>query len=416
MVVRCAVLTAVLAGACARETAVWDPVDDPTVPGAAASAIPWPDDVPLAAGFATPTWLTMPEPGRISLGWRTVELSTATVVLVDAGGIGTSIAVDAPATLHHVDLGLLPPATTFHYRVLLDGGGEREGVFTTPGLEEWRFIHLAEFHAPSESPEVARFAAAIRAFQPQLVVESGDMMNDGNEDDQWLDYLNTSRPWISNVILLPAHSNHVNGPAGNPILTTLFQLPNNERWYTTRYGAVEILTLDSTYDGKALDIDSEPAWIEGSMAAARDAPDPPVFTIGAWHYPACSSHYASRSPGRRWVIENLVAAFLATGGLDLILVGHDKYYERSILSVGGQHIPHVMANAGKLSPSRAGDNEPECSPILTDTETRSLLLVGVSPTAMVARVIDQEGGILDEFTVAPRPPPPAAAARSGGSP
>ena len=97
MVVRCAVLTAVLAGACARETAVWDPVEDPTVPGAAASAIPWPDDVPLAAGFATPTWLTMPEPGRISLGWRTEELSTATVVLVDAGGIGTCLLYTSPS-------------------------------------------------------------------------------------------------------------------------------------------------------------------------------------------------------------------------------------------------------------------------------------------------------------------------------
>ncbi len=416
MVLRCAVVTAVLAGACARETAVWDPVADPALPGAAASAVPWPDDVPLPPEFATPTWLTMPAPGRIALGWRTVAPETATVLLVSADGVGTSIAVDAPATLHHADLGVLPAATTFHYRVELDSGAAREGVFTTPGLDEWRFVHLAEFHAPSSSDEVSRFAEAIRAFQPQLVVESGDMMNDGDDDADWLDYLNTSRPWISNVILLPAHSNHVNGTAGNPILTSLFQLPNNERWYTTRYGAVELVTLDSTYDGGALDIESEPGWIEGSMEASRDAPDPPTFTVGAWHYPACSSHYASRSPGRRWVIDNLVSAFAATGGIDLILVGHDKYYERSILAIGALRIPHVMANAGKLAPSRAGDNEPECSSIATDTDTRSLVMVGVAPDRMVARVLDQEGGILDEFTVAPRQGSPAAAARSGGSP
>jgi hypothetical protein len=401
-VVRRALLTLVLAGACARETQVWDPIGDPELPGGAASALAWPADSPLPPEFETPPWLTMPEPGRIAVGWRTIDADQGEVVLEAAGGDGTSIREDAAATLHHVDLGELPAATTFHYRVLLASGAAREGVFTTPGLEEWRFVQLAELHIPSEREHVEAYAAAIRAFQPEVAVESGDMLDDGDEDAQWVDYLRTSRPWISNVILLPVHSNHVNGITGNPILLATFELPGNERWFTTRYGAVEFVTLDSTFDGESPDIASEPAWIEGSMAASRDAPDPPVFTIGAWHYPACSSSYASRTGERRWVIDNLVSAFQATGGLDLIMVGHDKYYERSILTVGGLHIQHVMANVGKLAPGTDGDNEPECAPIVTDTDTRSLLMVGVSPDALVARVVDPDGAILDEFTVAAR--------------
>lgn len=400
---RLVVATAVLAGACARETAVWDPVGDPELPGATASAIEWPDDEPLPPEFATPPWLTMPEPGRISLGWRTVDPATGVVVLEAETGEGTSIALGAPVTLHHVDLGLLPAATSFRYRVVLDGGAVRAGVFTTPGQREWRFIHLAEFHAPTYSEEVNHFASAIRAFRPQLAVESGDMVNHGDEDAEWVDYLRSSRPWISNVILLPAHSNHVNGIAGSPILQSLFELPNNERWYSTRFGAVDIVTLDSTFDGDSPDIATEPAWIQRSMEAARQAPDAPQFTIGAWHYPACSSSSAARTGQRRWVIENLVAAFERAGGLDLILVGHDKYYERSILTLGERRIPQVMSNAGRLAPGSEGDNEPECSPIVTDTDTHSLVLVGVSPAALVGRVIDEEGGIVDEFSVAPRP-------------
>jgi len=395
-------VTAVLAGACARETAVWDPIDDPELPGGQASALAWPADSPLPAGFETPPWLTMPEPDRISVGWRTPEADAGVVVLEEAGGEGTTFSEDAPATLHHVDLGVLPAATTFRYRVVLASGAAREGVFTTPGLSEWRFIHLAETHIPSEREHAAAWAGAIRAFQPQLAVESGDMLDDGDEDAQWVDYLNTSRPWISNVILLPVHSNHVNGVAGNPILLATFELPGNERWYTTRYGAVEIVTLDSTFNGDSPDIGTEPDWIEGSMAAARDAPDPPLFTIGAWHYPACSSHYESRSEERRWVIDNLVSAFADSGGLDLILVGHDKYYERSILTVAGQHIPHVMGNLGKLAPGGDGGNEPECAPIMTDTETRSLVMVGVASDALVARAVGEDGSILDEFTIPAR--------------
>jgi hypothetical protein len=395
-------VTAVLAGACARETAVWDPVADPELPGGAASSIAWPEDSPLPPEFETPPWLTMPEPGRISVGWRTVDADEGQVVLEAAGGEGTTIGESAAATLHHVDLGELPAATTFRYRVVLASGASRDGVFTTPGLDEWRFVHFAEFHIPTEREHVEAYAAAIRAFQPEVAVESGDMLDSGDEDEQWVDYLNTSRPWISNVILLPVHSNHVNGVAGNPILLATFELPGNERWYTTRYGAVEFVTLDSTFDGESPDIDTEPDWIEGSMAASLEAPDPPAFTIGAWHYPACSSHYPSRTDERRWVIENLVAAFQATGGLDLILVGHDKYYERSILTVGGLRIPHVMANAGKLAPGSDEGNEPECAPINTDTDTRSLVMVGVSPEALVARVVSPDGAILDEFTVPAR--------------
>lgn len=397
-------MTALLAGACARETAVWDPVADPELPGAAAGALEWPPDAPLPPGFATPPWLTMPEPGRIALGWRTLELSAGAVELTPAGGATTHIEEAEPALVHHLDLGVLPAATSFHYRVVLASGAAREGVFTTPGpaLAEWRFIHLAEFHAPTDSPHVARFADAIRAFHPQLAIESGDMMNDGDDDAQWIDYLVTSRSWISNVILLPAHSNHVNGVAGSPLLLAHFQLPNNERWYLTRYGAVDVVTLDSTYDGESPDIDTEPDWIADSMAAERDAPEPALYTIGAWHYPACSSSYASRTGERRWVIDNLVAPLAAAGRLDLVLVGHDKYYERSLLEVGGLRIAHVMANAGKLAPGSAGDNEPECAPIVTDTDTRSLLMVGVSPAGLVGRVIDEEGGVVDEFTVPPR--------------
>jgi hypothetical protein len=405
-VVRCAVVTAVLAGACARETAVWDPVADPELPGAAAGALEWPADTPLPPGFETPPWLTMPEPGRIALGWRTVEMSAGTVELTGPDGPATRIDEPEAALIHHLDLGVLPAATSFHYRVVLASGAAREGVFTTPGpeLAEWRFIHLAEFHAPSESDHVARFADAIRAFHPQMAIESGDMMNDGDDDAQWIDYLNTSRPWISNLILLPAHSNHVNGVAGNPLLLSLFELPGNERWYISRYGAVDVVTLDSTYEVSP-DVATEPDWIEDSMTAARDAPDPALYTIGVWHYPACSSSYESRSDERRWVIDNLVGPLVAAGGLDLVLVGHDKYYERSMLEVGGVRVPHVMANAGMLAPGAAGGNEPECAPIVTDTDTRSLVMVGVSPAGLVARVIDEEGGVVDEFTV----PPHAAA-------
>nr|MBA2545033.1 hypothetical protein [Deltaproteobacteria bacterium] len=68
----------------------------------------------------------------------------------------------------------------------------RKGVFVMPGRAGWRFLHSGEFHAPSEAENVAKFAAAIREFRPHVLLESGDMVDDGNSLSQWRSYLRTS--------------------------------------------------------------------------------------------------------------------------------------------------------------------------------------------------------------------------------
>jgi len=398
-------LAAALASGCAVDASVWDPVPESAMPEPL--DLVWPPDAPLPAEFDTPPWLTMPAPGMISVGWWTAAESTARVELTQVDGAGGASEVPIlveetePALLHHALLGPLPAATGFHYRVTLDGSGAaREGVFRTPGSPSWRFIHLAELHAPSQADRAARFADEIRAFQPDLAIESGDMVDDGDDPDGWRSYLRTSQPWISNVILLPAHSNHVNGFLGNQSLLGQFDLPGNGRWYATRFGQVEIMTLDSTYDGESPDLGVELDWADQQVVAARDGLGDPRFVIGAWHYPACSSHYPGRTGSRRWVIDQLLPAFAGAGGLDLILVGHDKYYERSLLEDGtGRQVVHVMANAGMLSPSDEGDGEPECSPQVTRTDTNSMVLVEVDDDRMEAQVIDPDGVEIDRFTI-----------------
>jgi hypothetical protein len=408
---RALLLLAALPG-CAVETQVWDPIPDPPPPADGAIGPAWPADVPRPPSFDTPPWVTSPAPGHIAIGWRTAAPTTGRVVLarvldgdVEVDETPVQLLQPEETDLHHVDLGELEPASGYRYRVVLADGAEREGVFSTSGLERWRFIHLAEVHAPQESEHIASFADSIRLFRPQVAIESGDMVTDGDDLDSWRTYLNDARPWISNVILLPAHSNHVHGFLGNAFLRDFFELPDNERWYTTRYGDVQIVTLDSYWTGESPDVVEQPDWVRDRLTTLLADGDAPRFTIGAWHHPACSSSYASRTASRRTVIEELVAAFLDAGGIDLILVGHDKYYERSTLTVGGAVITHVMSNAGRLAPSAEGDNEPECEPVATDTATRSLPLFEVGPDAVAAQVVSEFGATLDRFDLPLRDSP-----------
>lgn len=363
-----------------------------------------PEELPEAFDF--PPWLTMPEPNRIVVSWRTTEPSTGTVHFGTSPAYGASLSSVDEQRLHHLDLGTLEPATEYYYEVEIHGtDARRGGVFQTPGASTWRFLHIGELHAPSMVDYVAMSAEAIRAFQPHVIVESGDMLDHGDDLDHWRAYFQASAPWISNAILLPIGSNHVQGPDGNEHLRELFVLPNNEIWYATRWGNVQFLSLDSTYE--VLDaqvMDAELAWLAEQTRLAHDGVEDPDFLVASWHYPACSSHYAQRAHTRDWIMDSFIGAFLQNGGLDLALVGHDKYYERSIIHGGidggmGGDIVHVQSNIGKLAPGDEGNSRGECEPIVTNTDTRSVSMFTVEPGRIRGRVLDEHGEEIDRFTI-----------------
>jgi len=350
---------------------------------------------PIPEAFDFPPWVTLPAPDTVVISWRSVLPSTGGVrfgTTPELSGLAPSI---GEGMLHHVRLQGLARATTYYYQVEIDDTDARiAGQFTMPGRDEVRFVHMGEHHAASDSPQVAKFADQIRKFRPHFIVESGDMTNSGDNLGDWRGYMRGSAPWISNVILLPIGSNHVQGPGGNANFLDLFELPHNERWYRTRFGPVEVLSLDSTFAPQNPDIAAEePAWVGEQTAKAHDGVDDPSFLIGAWHYPACSSHYKSRASLRNWVMDNFISQFKANGGVDLVLVGHDKYYERS--TIGG--IMHVQTAAGRLSPSTEGDNHADCSPQVTRTDLRSILLVRADDTSLIGTVVGQDGGFIDAF-------------------
>ena len=357
----------------------------------------WPADAALPAEFDFPPYATLFAPDFVVVSWRTMTPTSGVLRIGKTDALGTEIPTTTAANLQHVSLTNLAPATAYYYEVSIDGtSAVRKGVFVTPGHTQWRFLASGEFHAPSESSGVSAFADEIRNFRPHVIVESGDMVDDGNDITHWRSYLRTAAPWISNVLLLPAHSNHVNGGGGNGLLRDYFVLPNNERWYTTRYSQVEVFTIDSTNDVNADVMTTEVPWLATEAAAAHDGTDDPTFVIAAWHHPACSSFYSSRASSRGWVQTNLVGTFKANGGVDLILAAHDKYYERSTITGG---IPHVITNIGNISPSTPGGNHPDCTVEKTLLTSRSTGLFTVDGNTITAKIIDETGTELDAFTL-----------------
>jgi hypothetical protein len=379
--------------------------DDDTTPDASHdSSIPttetnpaWPADSPLPAEFDFPPYLNMLDASTIVVSWRTMNPSTGVVHFGTTPAYGTDLPDATSNTLHHVTLSNLAPATAYHYEVSIDGtSATRKGVFVTPGATAWRFMHSGEFHAPSEVTGVKKYTQQILAFRPHVILESGDMVDDGGDLTHWRSYMRTSAPWISNVILLPSHSNHVNGSGGNSMLLDNFVLPNNERWYTTRYGQVELISIDSTYGSNSDVASVEVPWIAAEAAAAHDGTDDPTFLIAAWHYPACSSQYASRQTQRAWVMSNLVNTLKSNGGVDMIIAAHDKYYERSTIAGG---IVHVITNIGNISPEIPGLNHADCTVEKTLRNSRSAMFVEVDGSTLSAKIFDETGVEIDAVSI-----------------
>ncbi len=357
----------------------------------------WPADEPLPAGFDFPPYASLLDGTTVAISWRTVAASTGTVRFGTTAALGTDLASTTSANLHHVTLEDLMPGSAYHYEVAVDGGSTRKGVFVMPGRTEWRFLSSGEFHAPSESSGVAKFTAAIREFRPHVWLESGDMVDDGNSLSDWRSYFQVSAPWISNVLLIPAHSNHVNGNGGNTNLKDFFVEPGNERWFTTRYGQAEFFSLDSTFASND-DVEAvEVPWLASNAALAHDDTDDPTFVIAAWHHPACSSQYFTRSGERNWVQDNFVATMQDAGGVDLILAAHDKYYERTEMPGG---TVHVITNIGNVSPEIPGGNHAGCTVMKTDRSTQSTGLYTMAGPSLTARIVNEAGEEIDSFSIA----------------
>lgn len=359
---------------------------------------PFPDEwgpaQSVTGAFLFPPAVTLLDSTTVAVNWRTSAISIGRVDFGVTTAYGSTVASPIASVQHHARLEGLLSATRYRYRVTLDGTGDfMDGTFTTPGLDRVRILCVGETHFATHASFVAAFSQTIRRFSPHLLVDSGDMVDDGTVFSDWTSYMQTSSPWLPNTLFLPCHSNHVNGSGGNAFLLDFVVLPDNERWYTTRYGPLLVLNLDSTFEQNADAADQE-EWFRARIAEAHDGTDDPVFVLAAWHYPAFSSGPLSRETERTSVRSHFVDALTASEGVDVIHVGHDKFTERTVVSV----FHHVQTDIGKLDPLLENPNPHKA---YLNASIRSALLIEADGGARVLRgwIVLDTGVVVDRFEI-----------------
>lgn len=228
----------------------------------------------------------------------------------------------------------LTPGVLYTYRV---GDPEKDiwsewYEFTTApsGEPSFSFIYLGD--AQTQFEPWGRLLRHAMEHRPEaaFVVIAGDLVNRGNDRDDWDDFLNAARGVFDRVPLVPAIGNHECSKGADPRLyLDLLTLPENgpetippERAYSLRYSNALFVVLDSN-----LPPQDQRAWLERELSETDAA-----WKFVIFHHPVYSSKPNRDNPEIRAHWSDLFDKY----HVDMALQGHDHAYLRTYPMRDGQ--------------------------------------------------------------------------------
>lgn len=313
-----------------------------------------PTPTQLHLGWAGPTESTF------AVNWRSDLETTVSTVLygTDRAAVEAATGPDAAAGVlaqsgHHIlftDIGAitirlhevhvcgLDPSTAYFYKA--GGAGAFSPVHelaTGPAVgatDPFRFAVTGD-----SREEAVVFAEIQRRIQDEAVdfqIHSGDIVQLGFVQGDWerffageFDGLRVEDA-LADMVMMPTSGNH-DGLSANYLMQLVMpqeisedELGEGEQWYSFDYGNANFISLDTTAQDGPIEA-SQAAWLEADLAAVDRAVTPWVFVLHHIASYSCSTRHGSSIPIRTgWQ-----PAF-DRHGVDVVFMGHDHTYERSL--------------------------------------------------------------------------------------
>lgn len=302
---------------------------------------------------------------------------------------------------HTVELTGLAPGTTYVYAV---GDGSRGGwtewaEFTTAPdrVVPFSFVYMGDAQNGLD-----RWGSLVRrAFRERpdaaFYLMAGDLVNRGNERDDWDSFFANARGIFDRRPLVPVIGNH-ECQGGHPrMYLRQFALPRNgppgveaERVYAFHYSNALLVILDSN-----LDPGRQSAWLDEQLGRSTA-----TWKFVSFHHPAYSS-----APGRdnaklraEWV------PIFDRHHVDMVLQGHDHAYLRTHPLKGNARAPssaegttYVVSVSGTKFYSLAERDYTSVG--FAKVSTYQVLDIQVSGNRLVYRAYDLDGQVRDEFII-----------------
>ncbi len=338
-----------------------------------------------AAPITRGPYLQWAEPGSLWVVWDTAQ-ATAGWVKYGAGPDMPQVAQETQnaGTHHAVQLTGLAPDTIYYYQA---GGDPEPASFRTApaaGMEKFTF---AVFGDTRSNPQVhAAIVARIAASQPGLALHTGDLVDDGNNAGEWDAFLKIEAPLMRTAPLYPTLGNH---ERNSPLYYQIFHLPGNEQWYAFDYGDARfiVLRLDSYSAALTAAGSEQRTWLESQLASAGGK-----WIFVSFHVPLHSSFSEDPSEVMR---RNELAPLFEEHSVTAVFSGHIHSYER-VLANG---VTYIVAGGGGAPLYPLAVREPGQQ--AADLAYHFMLFEADGGT-LTGRAIDQDGKVIDSFTLASR--------------
>jgi hypothetical protein len=297
----------------------------------------------------------------------------------------------------------LSPATAYAYRVGSPTANTWSGwaEFTTAPSEvvPFSFVYMGDAQNGLETWGKLLHNAYEKKPEAAFYIMAGDLVNRGNQRDDWDLFFNGAAGVYDHRQLVPAIGNHeCQGDEGPWMYLKLFDLLTNgpetvdeERSYALRYSNALFLIMDTN-----LPVQDQSAWLEEQLANT-DA----IWKFVVYHHPAYSS-----APNRdNSDVRAAWGPVFDKYHVDMALQGHDHGYLRTypmkdekpvdstdegtvyVVSVSGTKYYKVVEGAEYAAKT------------MSNTSTYQVLDIRIDGNSLTYRAYDMDGEVRDEFVI-----------------
>ncbi len=321
----------------------------------------------------------------IEIIWETNEKTTKNKVhwglTLDLGNISSELYEETllNQNLHIVNLDGLSSSTKYYYKVVSDSiESEIYSFYTTFERNNTvRFIAYGDTRGVWDNWQHASIVAnKIEEHKPHFVLHTGDIVNDGKNKSQWVDFFSISQ-FVHNSTLYPVLGNHEHYGIS---YFRYFSLPHNERWYSIDNGPVHFVGLDSN-PRNALKL-SQLLWLIKDLRANKQP-----FTIVFFHHPLYSSGNHGSTLYLRWLWRPIFEHF----NVDIVFNGHDHNYERGRV----KDVNYIVTGGGGAPPYNVG----ESWWTIYSEKTYHYCLITANQSKLTFQSIKPDGSLIESFMI-----------------
>jgi len=329
-------------------------------------------------------------PDAITIMWQLDEPVPASLVITGPGGART---IDAPADhVAEVRVDKLVPGTRYHYQVVIgDQHWDGELATSPPNGADVPFSFVVFGDSRNGVDQHRRVLDRLIAEAPTFVLATGDMVDEGYNEDQWQAFFDVEQKLMGGTVLFPTLGNHDRQGRGRTADTyrQYFAVPDNggaERYYAFTYASARFVVLDS--NSNSFSLTDQTAWLERELIAARQDPLIRHIFIVMHHPPfSVSLHGGAVDLRERWT------PLFEKYQVSAVFSGHDHVYERA--EHDGIHYFVSGGGGAPLYPRRPQPNPVDADAVVKFERTLHYLRVNVTSDRVEVTGVRPDGTIIE---------------------